>query len=286
MKDLIRIRTAVSRSDKDALLEDLLPLEWEGGPVEYEPVEGSQIQVEWYVADPAQAEAIRGVLEKDFRTAEVGVEPLTQQDWNTYWRSHFSTQRVGKHWLLIPEWEQGAVEIAYEDRPMILRPGLGFGTGDHFTTRYCLEAMEAYGQGASSMLDAGTGSGILSVGARLLGIPRVIAFDCDSDALACARDNLALNGIVQGVDLHPWELDDLPETSAQIVCANLYDTLLIRYAEILCRSVEDLLILSGIRRAQKERVYEAYEEHGFQCLHQDQNEEWAGLTFRSPSSKA
>ncbi len=188
---------------------------------------------------------------------EVELEPA--RDWNERWREFFKPFVLAEGFVVVPSWER------YEARPgeavIHIDPGMAFGTGLHETTRMCARAMidsvRARGEPPRSLLDVGTGSGILAIIAARLGIARIAGVDDDPDALAIARENLSKNGL-NGVEL----MDDVEKARGpfDIVVANI---LLATLAE-LRPAIEGLvapsgtLILSGITRDQEDEAIGLY----------------------------
>ncbi|MBI2876442.1 MAG: 50S ribosomal protein L11 methyltransferase [Candidatus Tectomicrobia bacterium] len=131
---------------------------------------------------------------------QVAVRQVPVEDWGRKWKEHFKPLPIGRHLVIAPSWEEGPFP---EDRHLIqIDPAMSFGTGHHATTRMCLEALEAFmdpwsGSRKPAVLDIGTGTGILAIGAAVLGAQEVIALDIDPEACEAARKNLALN---QGAD--------------------------------------------------------------------------------------
>jgi ribosomal protein L11 methyltransferase len=123
--------------------------------------------------------------------AAVSVSPYVEQDWETTWRQFFRPRRVGSHFLVVPTWE--VQEPQEGDLVLLLDPGQAFGTGDHPTTRMCLELLEDLPLVGKRLADVGCGSGILAIGASKLGAS-VLAVDIDPVALEVTRENAERNG--------------------------------------------------------------------------------------------
>ena len=148
-------------------------------------------RVKFYLADDedgrAQLASIRAGLGREIRTAIVA-----DSDWENNWRQYYEPIEIGKRLVVVPEW----LETPEGDRvPLRLDPGLIFGTGSHATTRMCLAALEELSGAGKSVLDLGCGSGILAIGALLLGCDRAVGCDIDPKAPDVAASNAALNGI-------------------------------------------------------------------------------------------
>ena len=133
-----------------------------------------------------------------YGTLLMTLENLKDADWENNWKQYYKPMEIGERLLVIPEWEQENVkgQAKYAGKvPLILEPGLTFGTGSHATTRLCLTALEEAVHGGETVLDLGCGSGILSIAALRLGAVSAKAVDIDDKCLTVAYENAALNGI-------------------------------------------------------------------------------------------
>jgi ribosomal protein L11 methyltransferase len=122
-----------------------------------------------------------------------------EQDWADAWKEHFHVERVGRRLVIRPSWRPFVPEPG--DVVIDLDPGMAFGTGQHPTTRACLELLEEHIRPGDAVLDVGTGSGILAVAAVKLGAARCLALDVDPQAVRVARDNAARNGVAERVQV-------------------------------------------------------------------------------------
>lgn len=209
------------------------------------------------------------------------------RDWVNFWKGRFRTLDVGARLRIQPVWEKrrpvprGRVRIW-------LDPGLSFGTGEHFTTRFCLEQIDRLvGEGiCRSVLDVGTGSGILAIAAVKLGAPAVAAFDCDPQAIRHARANARLNRVENRVRFSVRDLTQSgpPKRRFDLVCANVYSRLLTGHAADLANGARRFLVLSGIREAEADAVANVYAALGMDEVARDGDGEWAGLVFSWPNT--
>lgn len=242
----------------------------------YQGVGDDSVHLELYAEDECIADLIHAALKSDANVLRVEMEGVGPSDWQTYWQQHFRTRAIGP-FMIIPEWEMTSASPSPAQIPLYIRPGLGFGTGDHFTTSYCLSVLPMAINDASSMIDAGTGSGILSIAAAKLGLRDIYAFDSDPKALDCARGNLAINELTElDIELQHVDLSTLPPMKADLVCANLYDTLLETHAERLCELTRKTLITTGIRSHRAKSVRRAFEKAGFRVISEESDPEWYG----------
>jgi ribosomal protein L11 methyltransferase len=156
---------------------------------------------------------------------------------------------------------------------------MGFGTGHHATTRLCLAALQQMDLRGKSVIDVGTGSGVLAIAASLLGAGQVIAFDDDPDAIANARENLELNPNAR-VTLSVADLRSSEHQAADVVVANLTGGLLIAAAATLGAQAAPAghLILSGLMRTEEANVAAAFS--GWRVDDRAEEDEWVCLILR------
>lgn len=189
---------------------------------------------------------------------------LADQDWRDSYKAHFKPWQFGRlHW--VPVWERGKYPLPEGDAVLWLDPGLAFGTGNHETTRLCVERLvaltEEHGP-KGSVIDAGCGSGILALSAALLGFRDVAAFDNDPEAVRISEENAALNGLAGSVRFFVGDLvSGLAGARADIVLANIQADVLIRFARELVAAVAPggTLVLSGILARENSDVRAAFE---------------------------
>ena len=123
------------------------------------------------------------------------IRPLAEEDWANAWKASYQPLHIGRRFLVIPAWQTDSVKPSHGELPIILDPGMAFGTGLHPSTQLCLQAMEDVVKPGHSVLDAGCGSGILSIAAARLGAASVDAFDIDPIAVRATGENAALNAL-------------------------------------------------------------------------------------------
>ena len=176
------------------------------------------------------------------------------QDWNTYTQSQFNEIIVSKSLRIIPPWlnKQG-----FEGNTIIIQPGSGFGTGTHPTTRLCLKWLEKNDISNDSLLDFGSGSGVLAITARKLGASFVEGIEIDAKAI----DNANHNSMLNGVDIHFHKTEEsLKDESYDNVVANILADTILDISPKLKRLTRKRLALSGILIDQAERVIDTYSD--------------------------
>ena len=245
-------------------------------------------RVKFYVTDDPDGQA-------QLRRWTAGIDApcttarLQENDWATSWQKYYTPLSVGRRLYIVPEWERG--EPVPEGRTALyLNPGLTFGTGNHASTRLCLEWVEEFVRPGGRVLDLGCGSGILSAAALLLGAESALGVDIDPKAVDVAYENAALNGL--GRDRCTFLAGDiltdrsLKETLARdrwdLVLANIVADVIIP----LSAHVEELLapggvfLCSGIIDTRSGEVEAALARNGLQVLGRKERDGWVALAAR------
>ncbi|MFD0897628.1 50S ribosomal protein L11 methyltransferase [Loigolactobacillus binensis] len=178
--------------------------------------------------------------------------------WATAWKKYYHPVRVSRYLTVVPSWEKYRPQQVGEQL-IILDPGMSFGTGTHPTTKLALQALETTIRGGETLLDVGTGSGVLSIAAKQLGAGSVFAYDLDEVAVKAAASNLALNPVAAQVPVKANNLLTGITQSADIIVANILAEIilpLIPQAQPLLKA-NGYLILSGIIAAKVASVKQA-----------------------------
>jgi ribosomal protein L11 methyltransferase len=189
---------------------------------------------------------------------------LGDQDWRDSYKAHFHAWRCGPlHW--VPVWQRATHVLPPGHTALWLDPGLAFGTGNHETTRLCVERLVARAESTphrGPVIDAGCGSGILALSALRLGWTDVAGFDNDPEATRVAEENAALNDLAPAVRFRTADLVTglPPGTQADVVLANIQADVLLRFIPELVNSIAPggLLVLSGILARENDQVRAAY----------------------------
>lgn len=278
----------------------------------YHDIEEETTRMQIFFEDPALADAAKACLGSALEIVGVSV-PITvgdlpDEDWKLSYRRHFKTESVGRHLLIVPEWELASIDQPNNRTIVCLDPGMAFGTGKHETTRACLEYIDEL-SGKGSFLDMGCGSGILSIAAAKLGYAPVAGFDIDEEAVAASKENAEKNGVQ--VDYRAFALGkgavtldssieaakgiypDLalqgkandpsarPFEPADLVVANILGPLLIAFADEIVGYVKKDLVISGILTELYPEVLAAFTSRGFREVSRKNLGEWStGLLTR------
>ncbi len=217
---------------------------------------------------------------------EAELSSIREEDWANNWKQYFKPITIGKKLVIKPSWE----EYENTDNRIVLEidPASSFGTGQHHTTRLCLELLEKSMNGAETILDLGCGSGILSIGAILLGAKSAVAVDIEENAAATAIENALKNNISTNIYkaycgniLNDDVLADKIANKYDIITANIVADVLIAMKEYFLRYLNEngTLIVSGIIVERMEEVITEIESVGFTKCEVNEKEGWAAVRF-------
>ncbi len=290
MNDMLYCIKLVDDSENfDLAAEMLAALELESSS--FEDKENKRVCHTIYAADPETAaenlalvtNAVKEWTPLGVRISAIEPFELKKEDWAEVWKKYFDVIPVSETLVIKPSW------LDVERKPGMavveIDPGMSFGTGQHATTYYCLKTIDrlAGKPGVKSMLDAGCGSGILTIAAALRGYDPVDAFDNDPDAVRIAAENLALNriGTVSPVvgDAAVWQGR---AERYDLVCANILGHLLVAFRNNIVNWVRPggYLTLAGILSTEFDGVAAAFIELGFEELDRETLREWTSGLFR------
>lgn len=214
-------------------------------------------------------------------------EEVEDSLWLDGYKEHFGITSLADGLLVVPSWEEDRYRAEADGRfagmhPIFMDPGTAFGTGDHPTTAMCAALMEHYGCRNKVVLDVGTGSGILAIGAALLGAQSVLAVDIDPEAVRVAKENVERNALWHAVTVREGDLLEGVTETADMVVANLFAEVIIR----LSGSVRDhlfeggIFLSTGILTEKRKEVEEALKRNGFALVEARAEGEWCALAAR------
>ena len=212
--------------------------------------------------------------------SDVTTSYVEDSDWENNWREYYKPIEVGEKLVVVPEWEEAPQDGRL---PLRLDPGLIFGTGSHATTRMCLAALEKFSKPGVRVLDLGCGSGILGIGALILGCDSCLGVDIDPKAPDVVMSNAALNGI--GEDkMTAWAGDIIADSSLrarigsgyQLVLANIVADVIIPLSAVVRQFMAPgaVFICSGIIEHRWPETEAALISNGFEILDHKSEEEW------------
>lgn len=235
-------------------------------------------RIKFYLSDDGDGQRTLAAVEAAF--GEVQTNRVCDADWENNWRQYYKPIEIGERLLVVPEWE----DCDDTSRAVLrLDPGLMFGTGSHATTRMCLKALEGFEFSCKRVLDLGCGSGILGIGALILGASSCVSVDIDPKAPDIVPQNAALNGIGEdrlkvyaGDIIGDASLRGVLGTGYDIVLANIVTDVIIPLAPMVSAFMADgaLFVTSGIIDGREVETETALRAAGFEIVEHMHEEEW------------
>ena len=218
----------------------------------------------------------------EFGTLLLDTRSVPNEDWAEIWKKYYKPLRAGKHFIIKPSWEP------YDPQPgdliLHLDPGMAFGSGYHETTAMCLGLLEKTVDAGKRVIDVGTGSGILAIGAAMLGAEEVLAIDIDPDAVRVARENARINGVAERILVQEGNLLDRVEETCDICVANIIAQVICSFAAPLKKHIVPggLFICSGIISDRETDVRNALLSAEYTILEVLHRGEWVAFLAQRP----
>ncbi|MCA1031808.1 50S ribosomal protein L11 methyltransferase [Bacillus timonensis] len=212
---------------------------------------------------------------------KVTISEVNEEEWATAWKKYYHPVKISERFTIVPTWE--TYEPVSSDELIIeLDPGMAFGTGTHPTTVMCIQALEKTVKQGDTVVDVGTGSGVLSIAAAMLGAKSVKALDLDTVAVESARLNLKLNKVHDIAKVSQNNLLDNIEGPVDLIVANILAEIILRFTDDAAKIVKPggLFITSGIINTKKQEVKEGLIDAGFSIEETLLMEDWVAFIAR------
>ncbi|BBH21312.1 ribosomal protein L11 methyltransferase [Paenibacillus baekrokdamisoli] len=237
--------------------------------------------------------------EFDIDTGDYAISHIIvdEEDWANAWKQYFKPIRVSDRLTIKPTWED---YTASEGEQIIeLDPGMAFGTGTHPTTALCLRTLESVIRGGEEVIDVGTGSGILAIGAMRLGAKSVLALDLDPIAVTAAGENSRLNGLEGDIQVQLSDLLGVLQSNSSegsssqainitvpvdLVVANILAEIILLFVDDVYAAVKPggIYIASGIYKNKEEDVAVGLEASGFVIIDRQRDQDWIAFVAKKP----
>ena len=288
----IKDKIPLSEEDKNAMFIDILP--------ELPPDDGTAC-ISCYMEEAADIKALCRYIEEQLKeisvymntgSGRITIEETEDKDWLNNWKDFFHPFRLEENIVIQPTWTESA-DAGPDDIVVYIDPGTAFGTGSHETTRLCIAGLKQYIQadGSTEVLDAGCGSGILSIIAMKLGAKRVYGIDIDELAVTASKENLKLNqipeecyDIVKGDVIGDKQFaQNMAEVGKyDIVVANILADVIIPLSAVIRPFMKEngVFITSGIIDTKENAVKESLIKNGFEIVNTEHMGEWAAIVAK------
>ena len=213
----------------------------------------------------------------------VELSNVNQEDWESAWKQYFKPVHVTDRIVVKPEWE----EYSPQEGEIVIEidPGMAFGTGTHETTSMCINQIEKNLKAGDRVIDIGSGSGILSMAAVLLGAEKATGVDLDPVAVRVALENVELNNLQDKIDILHGNLTDVIREKADIVVANIMADIILILLEDVREFIKDdgMFISSGIIQEKRAAVEARLLEKNFRIVEVETKGEWCAITAQKKS---
>lgn len=217
-------------------------------------------------------------LEPTLRNAKIDYSidksAIKETDWADNWKKYFKVTEIGKRLIICPSWE----EYKNTENKAVLKidPGAAFGTGTHATTSLCLELLEKYTKSDSTVLDIGSGSGILSIAACLLGAKKADGVDIDATSVRVAKENAQINFVHNNCNFIEGDLAEKITSKYDIVCANIVADIIMKLNLNIKEYMNEnaVYITSGIIDVRVDEVRKSFEETGLKIIDEYKRDNW------------
>ncbi|WP_096434593.1 50S ribosomal protein L11 methyltransferase [Alteribacter populi] len=225
-------------------------------------------------------EAINNLLVYDIDLGHntVSLSEVNEEEWATAWKKYYKPVKVSEHITITPTWEEYE-KVAENELVIELDPGMAFGTGTHPTTVLCIQALDKYIRQGDSVLDVGTGSGVLSIASAKLGASEVLALDLDEVAVNSAKLNVKLNKVQDHIQVKQNNLLEHVEEKPDLIVANILAEVIVRMTDDAYETLKPggTIITSGIIKGKKELVKKSLIESGFVIAETIEMEDWISI---------
>lgn len=300
---LLRLNINDAVIEDASVFEDFLnndTMNWDYYDEDLEKMKDSESCIKVYLADNDQG---RELLSKVYEFIEelkkediidlgrlaVEIKVLNDEDWANNWKQYFKPFVVGDKIVIKPSWEEYTVSA--EGKIVLeIDPGMSFGTGQHHTTRLCIEQIIKHMNKDMEVLDLGCGSGILSIASLLLGAKSCVGVDIDENAVNIARENAALNNIYDDkLTLYCGDVtadinlqDQIEYNKYDMIAVNIIAQIIMGMSETFPKFLKKggLLIASGIIEKYLQDVIDNFESLGFQIIEVNHSEDWVSVTAK------
>ncbi|MDQ0156015.1 50S ribosomal protein L11 methyltransferase [Robertmurraya andreesenii] len=228
-------------------------------------------------------EAINGLIlhQIDIGKNTVTISEVNEEEWATAWKKYYHPVKISEKFTIVPTWEE-YTPVHSDELIIELDPGMAFGTGTHPTTVMSIQALERTIEEGFQVIDVGTGSGVLSIAAAMLGASRVEALDLDEVAVNSAKINIKLNKVHDRVTVRQNNLLDGISEPVDVIVANILAEVIVRFTDDAARLVKPggYFITAGIILQKKQEVKDAITTAGFEIIETLQMEDWVSFIAR------
>ncbi|MCY7968390.1 50S ribosomal protein L11 methyltransferase [Bacillus haynesii] len=214
----------------------------------------------------------------DLGRNKITISEVNEEEWATAWKKYYHPVKISEKFTIVPTWEE-YTPVHTDELIIEMDPGMAFGTGTHPTTVLCIQALERYVKEGDSVVDVGTGTGILSIASAMLRAKQVEGYDLDPVAVESARLNSKLNKVSDHIVIKQNNLLDGVEGEKDVIVANILAEVILRFTDQAYSLLKDgcYFITSGIIQQKKQEVKDALVKEGFTIVEVLSMEDWVSI---------
>lgn len=291
--DWIKLTVTTTNEASEAVIN--LLMENGAGGVEIDDSDLSQVELATYFqAQAGLVELLPELEQKIAQLREFGLDPgkgtvklaeLDDDSWADVWKKYYHPVRLTRYLTIVPSWES-YTPGSTDEKVIKLDPGRAFGTGTHPTTKLALQALETVVRGGETMIDVGTGSGVLSIAAKYFGVEQIAAYDVDVEAVKAAEENLALNGMQDAITVGANDLLAGIKTKVELITANILAEIIVPLIPQAyeCLKPGGIFITSGIIVDKKDLIVSELEAKGFVIDQVLNIKDWYSIIAHMPTT--
>ena len=291
--DWIKLTVTTTNEASEAVIN--LLMENGAGGVEIDDSDLSQVELATYFqAQAGLVELLPELEQKIAQLREFGLDPgkgtvklaeLDDDSWADVWKKYYHPVRLTRYLTIVPSWES-YTPGSTDEKVIKLDPGRAFGTGTHPTTKLALQALETVVRGGETMIDVGTGSGVLSIAAKSFGVEQIAAYDVDAEAVKAAEENLALNGMQDAITVGANDLLAGIKTKVELITANILAEIIVPLIPQAyeCLKPGGIFITSGIIVDKKDLIVSELEAKGFVIDQVLNIKDWYSIIAHMPTT--
>ncbi|NBJ68568.1 MULTISPECIES: 50S ribosomal protein L11 methyltransferase [Clostridia] len=220
----------------------------------------------------------------DLGRNQITLSEVHEEEWATAWKKYYKPVKISKRITITPTWEDYQ-PVDTDEIIIELDPGMAFGTGTHPTTVLSIQALEQFLHKNDTVIDVGSGSGVLSIAAALLGASRVYAYDLDDVAVKSTVLNAKLNHLEEKITAKQNNLLDHVKVEANLIVSNILAEVIVRFIGEAWERLKSggYFITSGITQSKKQLIKEHLEQQGFEIIQVNELEDWVSIVALKPN---
>ena len=216
----------------------------------------------------------------EFTLHDIKTVSVAEQDWNENWKAYFKPIHITTRIVVKPPWEEYYAQTG--EIVITINPQMAFGTGHHESTKLAIMALEKFLKPKMSVLDVGTGSGILAIIADKLNAENIVAIDNDPVAIKNAVENFESNKSSTNIQYYIAQPEQMRKSEYDVILANINRNVILQNVTLFNQFLikDGIIILSGLLRNDEPMVLKTFRENGFVLLDKNTDKDWLSMVLK------